>query len=150
MKRREATIALVALGVVPFAAEAQPARKLYRIGFLGLSSASDYVPALKAFLQGLHDLGYDEGKNIMIEYRSARDARERLPALASQLVQLNPDVLVSHATGIGAARGRPRSFPLLWVLAPTRWGSATSRVFRGPVATRPVLPPKLSILRRSA
>ena len=53
MKRREATIAFGLLAVVPFAGEAQPTGESHRIGFLGLSSASDYAPLLNAFLFGL-------------------------------------------------------------------------------------------------
>jgi putative ABC transport system substrate-binding protein len=113
MKRREASIALIALGIVPFAIAAPKAGKLYRIGFLGLSSASDYAPALKAFLQGLHELGYDEGRNLVIEYRWAEGREERLPALASQLVRLDPDVLVSHADGIAAVRAATSTIPIV-------------------------------------
>jgi putative ABC transport system substrate-binding protein len=113
MNRREASIALIALGIAPFAIAAPKAGKLYRIGFLGLSSASDYAPALKAFLQGLHELGYDEGRNIVIEYRWAEGREERLPALASQLVQLKPDVLVSHADGIAAVRAATSTIPIV-------------------------------------
>jgi ABC-type uncharacterized transport system substrate-binding protein len=113
MKRREATIALLALGAVSFAAEAQPKGKFYRIGFLGLSTASDYAPALKAFLLGLGELGYEEGRNIVIEYRWADGREERLPELASQLVRLAPDVIVSHATGVRAAQDATSAIPIV-------------------------------------
>lgn len=113
MNRREATTALVALGAMPFVAEAQPTGKLPRIGFLGLSSASDYAAALKAFLQGLRELGYEEGRNVVIEYRWAEGREERLPSLAAELVRLNPDVLVSHATGIRAAREATSTIPIV-------------------------------------
>src|SRR5580765_3469946 len=104
MKRREATIAFVVLAAAPFAGKAQPTRKLYRIGFLGLSSPLDYAPYVDAFLQGLRELGYEEGKNIAIEYRWADGVGERLPDLAAQLVRQNPDVLVAHAIGVVAAQ----------------------------------------------
>ena len=55
MKRRDATIALAVLTVAPFAGHGQPTGRPYRIGFLGLSSASDYAPYLNAFLQGLRE-----------------------------------------------------------------------------------------------
>jgi putative ABC transport system substrate-binding protein len=113
MKRREATIALVALGVLSFAGEAQPPGKSYRIGFLGVSSASDYAPNLKAFLQGLRELGYEVGRNIVIEYRWADGREERLPELAAQLVRLNPDVIVSHASGIRAAQEATSTIPIV-------------------------------------
>ena len=63
-----AVIFTFSLILAPLAAEAQ-AGKVYRIGFLGVSSAADYAANLQAFRQGLRDLGYEEGKNISIEYR---------------------------------------------------------------------------------
>jgi len=113
MKRREATIAIVVLAVVPFAGEAQPTARSYRIGFLGLASATDYALFLNAFLQGLRELGYEEGKNIVIEYRWADGHEERLPALAAELVRLKPDVLVSHSIGVGAAQGATSTIPIV-------------------------------------
>jgi len=113
MKRREATIALVMLGVWSFASEAQPPGKPYRIGFLGLSSASDYASSLNAFLLGLRELGYEDGRNIVIEYRWANGRDEHLPELAAQLVRLNPDVIVSHATGVSAAQQATSTIPIV-------------------------------------
>ena len=85
----------------------------YRIGFLGLSSASDYAPYLNAFLQGLREHGYEEGKNIVIEYRWADGREERLPELAAQLARLKPDVIVTHATGIRAAQDATSTVPIV-------------------------------------
>jgi len=113
VKRREATIALFALGVASVVAKAQPAGMSYRIGFLGLSSASDYAPYLNAFLQGLREHGYEEGKNIAIEYRWADGREERLPELAAQLARLKPDVIVTHATGIRAAQDATSTVPIV-------------------------------------
>jgi len=59
-------MALARLLAAPVAVESQAA-KVYQVGFLGLSSASDYAPAVQAFRQGLRELGYEEGKNISIE-----------------------------------------------------------------------------------
>jgi hypothetical protein len=65
---------------VPLAAEAQQAGKVYRIGFLSLSSASDYAPLLQAFRQGLRDLGYEEGTRLGlfgaygVRYQAAPDS----------------------------------------------------------------------------
>ena len=80
-------IALTPLGSTASAQEykAQQGVKVYRIGFLSLASASDYAALLQAFRQGLRDLGYEEGKNILIEYRWAEGRDERLPALAAEL-----------------------------------------------------------------
>ena len=98
----------------PFAVEAQQVGKVYRIGFLGLSSAEDYAENLRAFHQGLRDLGYEEARNVSIEYRWAEGRRERLPALAAELVRLQPDVLVTHAApGIRAARQSTSTIPIV-------------------------------------
>jgi ABC-type uncharacterized transport system substrate-binding protein len=76
-------------------AEAQQAKKIPRIGFLGGASASSYAPRIDAFRQGLNELGYIEGKNITIEYRYADGKEDRLPVLAAELVGLNVDVIVT-------------------------------------------------------
>ena len=71
----------------PVAAEAQQAAKVSRIGFLATSLAATSVP-VEAFRQGLRDLGYVEGRNVVIEYRDAEGKFERYPALAAELVAL--------------------------------------------------------------
>ena len=87
-----ATSAIVAADCV----HAQPA-KLSRLGYLGLSSPT-VVPARRdAFLMGLRDLGYVEGKNLTIDYRWAGGKAELLPELAAQLVALKPDVIFAQA-----------------------------------------------------
>ena len=128
MKRRDATAALVALGLASPAVEAQPARKVYRIGFLGLSSETHYAAAVKAFRDGLREHGYEEGKNLLIEFRWAEGNEERLPALAAELVRLKPDVLVSHASGISACRGATSTIPIVMGVGadPVRLGHVAS------------------------
>src|SRR4029453_11130324 len=79
-------------------AQSQPA-KLYRIGFLGTTSASSFANRVDAFRGGLRDLGYVEGKNLVIEYRWADGDADRLPKLAAELVRLRGDVVGSHARG---------------------------------------------------
>jgi putative ABC transport system substrate-binding protein len=92
MDRRDTVLALLALGAAPLAAEAQPAAKVARIGYLTPNLASN--PLLRdAFLQALRDLGYVEGRNLAIEYRDAEGNLERLPALAAELVALKVDVI---------------------------------------------------------
>ena len=116
MIRGVALIAVFAVSLLaaPFAAEAQQAGKMYRIGFLGLSSAEDYAENLRAFRQGLRDLGYEEARNVSIEYRWAEGRSERLPALAAELVRLQPDLLVTHAApGIRAARRATSTIPIV-------------------------------------
>jgi ABC-type uncharacterized transport system substrate-binding protein len=91
MDRRDTVIALLALGAAPLAAEAQQAAKVARIGFLSVSLAAN-PQRRDAFLQGLRDLGYVEGRNVAIEYRDAGEL-ERVPALAAELVALKVDVI---------------------------------------------------------
>jgi putative ABC transport system substrate-binding protein len=81
----------------PVAAEAQQAAKVARIGWLTDNPATS--PHLReAFLQGLRDLAYVEGRNVAIEYRDAEGKPERLPALAAELVALKVDVIVALGT----------------------------------------------------
>jgi len=86
---------VLALALAPLVAEAQPAEKLARIGYLSLGSAAD-TP--KALLQGLRELGYVEGQNLVIEYRYAEGKAERLPDLAAELVSLKVDIIVAGGT----------------------------------------------------
>jgi putative tryptophan/tyrosine transport system substrate-binding protein len=84
-------------------AEAQQAAKIPRIGYLAGASRSGNTVRREAFLQGLRQLGYEEGKNIFIEYRYAEGKFDRLPALAAELVQLKVDLIVT----VGTASTRP-------------------------------------------
>lgn len=76
-------------------AGAQQAEKVPRIGYLSGSPPSSIAERIEAFRQGLRELGYMEGKNIVIEWRSAEGKRDRLPALATELVHLKVDVIVT-------------------------------------------------------
>jgi len=100
-----ALLALLALGAIPLA-EAQQAAKIYQIGILSAETASGYAKRLEALRAGLHDLGYVEGRNIVIEFRWAEGQYDRLPGMAAELVRLKPDVLVTF--GIKAALAAKR------------------------------------------
>ena len=93
MKRRE-FIALVGGAIAcPMGVRAQQqAGKVPRIGFLSLTSPSDRPPLLDAFRQGLRELGWVEGQNIVIDYRYAEGRVDRLPDLAAELVRLKVDL----------------------------------------------------------
>jgi putative ABC transport system substrate-binding protein len=102
----------------------QPAGKVPRIGFLANSAASIPVTGLRldAFRQGLHELGYVEGKNLVIEYRYAEGQSERLPKLAEELVRLKVDILVVDNTNVArAARKATVSTPIVLRAAETLW-----------------------------
>jgi ABC-type uncharacterized transport system substrate-binding protein len=112
---RLAVVLAVGLTLAPFAAWGQQAVKAHRIGFLGTSSAADYAVFLKAFRQSLRDLGHEEGRTFLIEYRWADGHAERLPALAAELVRLKPDILVTHATpGIRAVQQATTTIPIVF------------------------------------
>ena len=116
MRRRE-FIALVGGAAVgwPVAAEAQQAAKVARIGYLSPNLASS--PHLRdAFLQGLRDLGYGQGRNVVIEYRDAEGKPERFPALAAELVALKVDVIfVAGGTRVAlAAMQTTKTIPIVF------------------------------------
>src|SRR5262245_64402444 len=97
--------------------EAQQPGKIALIGYVTeTGDFSSPSPKLEAFRQGLRDLGYVEGKNIAIEFRSAEGKPDRVPSLATELVQLKIDVLVSQATGgILAAKQATKTIPIVMV-----------------------------------
>jgi putative ABC transport system substrate-binding protein len=99
-----------------FSAEAQQqSKKIPRIGYLGAASASTDAPRAEAFRQGLRDLGYIEGRNILIEYRYEERAFERLPDMAAELVSLKIDVLVTVTTNAAlAAKNTTRTIPIVF------------------------------------
>jgi len=84
-------------------ADAQQPKKIPRVGYLAAVSVSADAPRLQAFRQGLRDLGYVEGENIMVDYRHESRDFERLPELAAELVALNVDVLVAVTTNAALA-----------------------------------------------
>src|SRR6266487_1680967 len=116
MDRRDTVLALLALGAAPLAAGAQQAAKVARIGYLSPNLAAS--PHLRAaFLQGLRDLGYVEGRNLVIEYRDAEGKLERLPALAAELVALKVDVIVvpTSTLAVLAAKQATRTLPIVFI-----------------------------------
>ena len=119
MDRRKFIVALAgSLTAAVRAANAQQQRaKVYRIGFLGTTSASEYASNVDALRAGLRDLGYVEGKNIVIDFRWADGDPDRLPTLAAELVRLKVDVLVTHAEGTRAAKGATASIPIVMAVA---------------------------------
>jgi ABC-type uncharacterized transport system substrate-binding protein len=106
----------VGLGLSPFVVEAQRAANVVRIGLLVPSSASG--GRTQAFREGLRDLGYIEGQNIVIESRYAEGRADRLPDLAAELVRLKVDILVIEGNaGINAGRNATKTIPI--VMAPS-------------------------------
>ena len=105
----------LSLILAPLAAEAQqPAGKVYRVGILETTSQTLNAVNVDAFKLGLKELGYSEGRNLAIEYRSAEGRAERFPALASELVRLNVDLIVTRGTPAAlAAKNATSSIPVV-------------------------------------
>ena len=145
--------AALLLVAVPLAADAQPAAKVYRIGLLGgYSSTSKEASHLWAgFFQGLRELGYVEGQNILIEGRFYGDQNERLPALAAELVRLKVDVIVAGAPPAPEAAQRATStIPIVMTIHADPVGSGLVASLARPgrnVTGLSILSPELSAKR---
>jgi putative ABC transport system substrate-binding protein len=99
MTRRVVTLfVILCFLAMPFIADAQQGQRVYRVGVLETISPALNAANFDAFRQGLRALGYVEGQNLVIEYRSADGDASRFPALATELVRLQVDVLVTRGT----------------------------------------------------
>jgi ABC-type uncharacterized transport system substrate-binding protein len=109
--RRALTLSLL---VAPLAAYAQPVGRTVTIGYLGNSSPSLEANLVEAFRDGLRQLGYVEGRNLIITYQWAEGYQERSAALAAELVRLKPDVIFTAGTpGTLAAKQATPSIPIV-------------------------------------
>src|SRR5258707_10516610 len=128
MQRREFISLIGGAAAWPLSARAQqPAGRVYRVGYLTISSREPTLHLIKAFEEGLRSLGYRVGDNVAIEYRFANGEMERMPELAADVVRLGVDVILSlsnpftvaamkatttipivPATGVDMAGARPR------------------------------------------
>src|SRR6516164_6467227 len=115
MRRREFLSLFARVAATwPLAARAQQPTRVARIGILGLASAAAVAPYVNAVRAGLRDLGYIEGKNLIIEYRFGDGNYDRLPNLAVELIHLNVDVLVTFAApGTEAAKSATSTIPVV-------------------------------------
>lgn len=160
MNRRDAVVGLLALGAAPLTAEAQPAAKVARIGYLAISSlvSPEARVVIDGFREGLRERGYVEGQNILIEYRTADGKIERLPGLATELVRLKIDLIVvgptpaaraaKQATStipiVAAAMGDPVGDGLVASLR-RPGGNITGLTFLGPE----LVPKRLELLKQA-
>ena len=113
MRRREFISLIISAMAWPFAARGQ-ARKVYRIGVLEPTPAVQNATNLNALRDGLRKLGYVEGQNLVIEYRSADGRAERFPDLASELVRLKVDAVVTRGTpAVQAAQQASGTIPII-------------------------------------
>jgi putative ABC transport system substrate-binding protein len=117
--RRIGLAVVLTLGIIsaPLAADGQQAR-VPRLGYLGNSSPSLEEDLLAAFRQGLRELGYTEGQNIIIEYRWAEGRHDRFPDLVSDLVRTKVDAIVTAGTpGALAAKQATKTIPIVMAVA---------------------------------
>ena len=130
MKKKFVPFTLAALLLaVAFPAEAQQPKKVPRIGYVDAGSPATTGHRAQAFVQGLRDLGYVEGQNIVIEYRWAEGKLESLPALVEEVVRRRVDVIVSSATpAIRFAKEQTTTIPIVMagVTDPVGVGFVTS------------------------
>lgn len=120
MRRIGLAVFLVLSLLAPLAAGAQQAGKVWRIGFLGDGPRAERAPiAVAPFREGLRELRYVEGQNIVIEERWSEGRSERLPDLAAELVRLKVDVIVTHGVrGTKAAQDASRTIPIVMAVSP--------------------------------
>jgi ABC-type uncharacterized transport system substrate-binding protein len=122
----------------PPVAKPQPAGKVWRIGFFSTQTSSAFQPQVNAFRQKLRDLGYVEGRTLVIEYRWAEGKYERLPALARELAQLKVDLILTP-DGVPpalAAKAATKTIPIVF-FAGDAWSLDLWRVSRDRAATSP-------------
>jgi putative ABC transport system substrate-binding protein len=128
--RRAFIAGAIAFSAAPLAAEAQQAAKVPRIGYLATNQLAASPHLHEAFRQGLRDLAYVEGRNLVIESRSADGKLDRLPALAAELVALRVDVIVTAGgtPAALAAKQATRTVPIVFATAgdPVASGLVTS------------------------
>jgi len=135
-------LAVLVLGAGAPAADAQAPARVYRVGFLGQTSARDLDRQIGALRQGLRELGYKEGQNLVLEYRWAERKLDRLPALAAELVAAKVDVIVTHGSpGSRAAKRATDEIPIVIAVVgdPVTSGVVASLAHPGGNATGLVL-----------
>ena len=117
MLTRRSVLVLIGAGVLgaSFVARGQPAPgKIWKIGFLGTGTAAGMTRPVEALRAGLKDLGYIEGKSILIEYRWADGVQERLPQLAAELLREKADIIVTYGgQGVRAAQRATTTVPII-------------------------------------
>jgi len=102
----------------------QPSAKVFRVGYLGLLTADSLPKRMESFRASLRDLGYQEGRDYVIEYRWADGKYDQLPALLADLIRLKVDVIVTHGTpGVLAAKQATTTIPIVMAVVGDALGS---------------------------
>jgi putative tryptophan/tyrosine transport system substrate-binding protein len=139
MKRREFITLLGGAAAWPLVAWAQQAGKVYRVGMLETTSAALNAANLDALREGLRQLGYVEGQNLVVEYRSADGRDDRFPGLVQELLALKVDVIVTRgAPAAKAAKNATATVPVVMATSgdPLGVGLVTSLAHPGGNITR--------------
>jgi putative ABC transport system substrate-binding protein len=119
MRRREfITFVGGSAAAWPLAVRAQQSTRIARIGYLNMNDAAQAASYVESFRAGLRDLGYVEGKNIVIESRFAEGNVDRIPELAAELVRGNVDVIVTSGSGVYAAKHATSTIPIVMLATP--------------------------------
>jgi putative ABC transport system substrate-binding protein len=133
LKRRQFIALLGGAAAWPLAARAQQAGPLRRIGFLFGAIPPDHFGTGRGFMQGMRDLGYLEGKDFVVEWRSAEGHYERLPDLAAELVRMNVDVIVTGSSpAVRPAQQATATIPIVMGYATDPVGSGFVASFAHP------------------
>src|ERR1017187_4298322 len=116
MNRRDAVLALVALGATPLVVFAQQAGKVWRIGCLAITDLTATPQLLDAFRAGLHDRGYIDGQNVVIDCRWAEGSSKQLDNLAADFVHSKVDLILAWSTpAVIAAKRATTTIPIVMV-----------------------------------
>lgn len=133
MNRRHVAISLLVLGVIPCISDAQQPRKIWRVGMLETLSMTSNASNLDAFLQGMRELGYVEGENLVLDYRSADGHADRFPTLASELVRSKVDLIVTRGTpATQAARAATTRIPIVTAASSDMVSTGLAKSLRRP------------------
>jgi putative ABC transport system substrate-binding protein len=140
MKRRDFVAALGALAVWPLPTRAQPSMPV--VGFVGSDTPDLYAGRLRAFRLGLRVIGFEEGRNVVIEYRWAEGRNDRLAALTDDLIGRKAAVIVTPTTpsALAAKALRPKPFRSSSSWPATRFSLDWSRAWLALAATSRVRP----------
>ena len=117
MKRRVFVASLVAMAAMPRTGAAQGATKVIRVGWLTAQQASSLGPYVDAMRTALADLGYVEGRNLVIEFRYGDDVIERVPELALELVRFPVDLIVAQGAAAFEVRGLGLPVPVVYSMS---------------------------------
>ncbi len=117
MKRRAFLASALATAILPRRLAAQPVPKAARIGWLTAQQASSLTPNLAAMRSGFSEIGYVEGRNLLIEYRYGDDTLERVPSLALELVKLGVDLLVVQGAAVPVVSHLGLTLPVVYVFS---------------------------------